>query len=407
MPGLNDDSDDELESVTAAPDYNSDAAIAPPTILVNKVTAPDPADNDINAVKTSELFGGPVVPNELPNLNSVFVITTDITNKATDLISLRDSINSNCAVCKEDAEVTNMLIPGFINEEKPLGFFTDKRTKTQFSQTLASIDTAIDAQAIALKEASLKNIEELVHTFRQLKESTSTNLNSAVLKYQLGLAGIVGMSLDTDNAALSSFFSYLNEITPNDRSSKGIILNDTGSDECANPLRKGFAKYALKPDFSNNTGNVVTSDRTIACANIFGIRGEFYEITDKEPYLIPVSTIHDGKVPNGFTRGFTYLDFLHNGIDMVSLNYMQTLTNLSLNFTEAMVRGASLIEEISKKPSLTPKERLDTMTRTVAVVNSYATSNAAIYSFMNDYFNAYDWLMTTALDYYQAQKKQS
>ena len=100
MPGLNDDSDDELEGVTTTPDYNSDAAIAPPTILVNKVTAPDPTDNDINAVKTSELFGGPVVPNELPNLNSVFVITTDITNKATDLISLRDSINSNCAVCK-------------------------------------------------------------------------------------------------------------------------------------------------------------------------------------------------------------------------------------------------------------------------------------------------------------------
>ena len=129
MAGLNDDVDDGLEPTYVEPhDENPESSPAPNIILMNKVGKSSKADSDPNAVKPSQLFGGPIIPNELPNLNAEFAIITDTANTISDNRALKDSLKQSCSICKEDAQLVNGVVPDFINEDRPINTFTDTKS---------------------------------------------------------------------------------------------------------------------------------------------------------------------------------------------------------------------------------------------------------------------------------------
>ena len=85
MSGLNDDVDEGLEPYVTPLDENPNQPDAPAINLVTKTTSPEPSDNDINAIPTRKIFGSPIVPNELPNLDAEFTIITDKENQVQDI----------------------------------------------------------------------------------------------------------------------------------------------------------------------------------------------------------------------------------------------------------------------------------------------------------------------------------
>lgn len=154
--GLNDDVDEGLESGTEFPDINPEQPYPEQTTFITDITNVGKQDSPTD----EQLFGENVVANELPNINAQFVLTTESYYKLEDLISVRSDIVKSRGVCMEDANILSNQIPGFINEERPIGFFTEDKTRTQYSETLNTIDKAIDAQTAEIVIKALDTAEK-------------------------------------------------------------------------------------------------------------------------------------------------------------------------------------------------------------------------------------------------------
>lgn len=388
---LNDDVEDGLEEITESPDINPDAPTPPPVILANKTEPPEPEDNDINNVPATRLFGSPIVPGELPNLDAEFIITTEITNKASDIANVQSAIGGHCSMCQEDALAVDSVVPGFINSDRPLGFFTENRTKTQLTQTMASLESAIDLQLIELKDACMKTTEKLVPIYREMHQKASENIQSVLVKYQFALGEIsVGNASRNNSDALRSLLVELDNNIP-----RNYCLGDSVGSGNFKSLLERVCLLANRLDNRRNIANLCYRFREDVRKNAFGMCGLVYEIIEAEPYVVLTST---EETAAAFDNSVSFSDLLYNGTDMVSINYLQGLLNLSVSFTEAMVRSAALMEEASKKPDLTAKQRLDFMTQIVSVNNTYARQCGSIFAFMNDYFEMFDSIVGTVLD---------
>lgn len=389
---LNDDVDEGLDDVVDAPDTNPDSPTPPPVILANKTEPPEPEDNDINHVPLTQLFGSPIVPGELPNLDAEFIITTEIANKASDIANVQSVINSQCSMCQEDALAVDSVVPGFISDKRPLGFFTENKTKTQLTQTMASLESAIDLQLIELKDACLKITEKLVPAYRDIHLRASEYIQKNLVRYQFALSEIVvGNASSSSSDGIRSLLVELDRNIPRhfDESDNSDIRNPAFAE-----FMKRVARIASRQDNRNNIANMCYRYREDVFKNAFCMLGSVYEIVEAEPYVVPASK----EVISAVDSSVTFSDLLYNGTDMVSINYLQGLLNLSVSFTEAMVRSAALIEEATKKPDLTSKQRLDYVTQIVSINNTYARQCGAIFGFVNDYFEVFDSIIGTVLD---------
>lgn len=381
---LNDDVDEGLEPFIEPNDINGDQAIAPSINLITKTDTPKPSDNNINAIPTSRLFGPGLVKNELPNLDAEFTIITDTTNKIADITGIKNTIESSCGVCQEDASAIDSVVPGFISDDRPLGYFTEDKTKTQYTQTLNSLNVQIEANIEKLKFHTLDTTEKLVNSYRELAKACQQAITDSLVKNQLVLAELTIIREGEGNSdALNEFLCKLDKRIPH-------MLDEYDED----PFIQKVMSVIRKADVRANITNVSQPYRTDV-VKAFEINGVVYEFSEEEPYLV----VADVEVRSSFGKCCSFLDYLYNGNDMTSINYMQQLCQLSLNLTEAMVKSAALIEDINKKPMSTLKEKMDVVTQVVAVNNRYAKQNAAVLGFMTDYFKVFDYMADTVMSF--------
>ncbi len=151
MSGLNDDVEDGLDFSPEVAEINKDQPVTDTKIFTPAApgvqeTTPTPQD----------LFGSQVISNEVPNLNAEFVLVKESINKLKDLQYIASCIAQSNGISKEDAIVVDSMMPGFINDKKPIGFFTEDKSRTQFNETLNSINKTIDTQ---VAELSIKSLE--------------------------------------------------------------------------------------------------------------------------------------------------------------------------------------------------------------------------------------------------------
>lgn len=388
MAGLNDDVDDGLEPTYVEPhDENPESSPAPNIILMNKVGKSSKADSDPNAVKPSQLFGGPIIPNELPNLNAEFAIITDTANTISDNRALKDSLKQSCSICKEDAQLVNGVVPDFINEDRPINTFTDTKSKVGLKETLNALDTQFEVDVEKLRSAIETSTKTLIECFKRNNDNVDAVITQALTKYQPLLAKMIvlidggegGDELATflklSNTVNNYELSEISEKFPEIAKDLTIITN-------VNFWSNAVAVVNRYPD----SGSQV---------KYFVIDGERHTFSEKEPFLVQMGTTN----PNRFTPRASLLDVIRNGLDMQSLQYFKQLNQVSHNITNAMGESLSLIGQLAAKTEVTPKEKLDTLTQIAALNNKYARHNIELLSFTQRYFDVLDLLFETMMNF--------
>lgn len=120
-----------------------------PTIIADGKQTPEG-----HTVNESDVFTEPTVAGQIPEFNSAFLISSDTVNKIGDLNSVKSTLQRNCAVCTEDAQHIDTLIPGFLNDERPVEMFSVDPSQNQYEQTMNSIDGELDASYQSLKTST-------------------------------------------------------------------------------------------------------------------------------------------------------------------------------------------------------------------------------------------------------------
>lgn len=385
MAGLNDDVDDGLETYLEPQDTNPNAAAAPAITLMNSTGKAVKSDNCPNKVKPSDLFGGPIVPNELPNLDAQFVIVTDTKNRISDNRSIKQSLSSSCSICKEDAKAVDVIAPGFINEERPLGFFTDTKSTLQLKETLNALDVQLEKDIEVLRNAVETVTKELVERFTASTKHMQECLTKLLVGYQPVLAKLVGVvdGSAEDKTALIELLDTLKRSRP--RNTDDFISRF--------PQHANIETLMNLPDFWANTQIVVnSSDIGADKSKWFCFENEDYALQDTEPYLVKCDE-KPKDLPNCYL-----LTVLQNGLSMNTIQYFQNLCQVASNMTSAMATSLTLIHELNTKELPTTKERIDYLTQIAAVNNKYAKQNIALLSFTGGYFDMLDSLFGLVLD---------
>lgn len=138
---LNDDSGDDVtfDDLFGDPTQINENQPLPPVIAAVN------SDVRVDNVCDQTIFGEGIVKNEIPNLAAIFIDNSEkLTSVAAELLDISSSLKKSNGICKEDAVVIDSVSKGFINEKKPLGFFTEDKSKTQYQATLQTLDKEVD-----------------------------------------------------------------------------------------------------------------------------------------------------------------------------------------------------------------------------------------------------------------------
>lgn len=162
MAGLNDDVEEGLLSLEEIAELEKDISdiheepnvnpIQPqPDKIVLVANDLDEQPEEIKEPSAQELFGDSIIPGEVPNLNAEFEIVEQRRNALDDFKSVALDIESKQTVCQEDIKLLDSISPGFINEERPIGYFTKLPTKTYLKETLRDMKLHISKESISLE----------------------------------------------------------------------------------------------------------------------------------------------------------------------------------------------------------------------------------------------------------------
>lgn len=284
--GLNDDVDDGLPPEETA-DFDPNLPVPDPIVI----QVDDSLEDKNTEVTEEDLFGTGVIKNEVPNLNAQFVLTVEQCNKTMDLIDVRNTIARSNGICREDAELIDSNVPGFIGNKRPLGFFTEDKSRTQFSESLNSLDKTIDSNlgiitqqakdsATATSTKMLPLIKELPNKVLEVTAELQNEISKliAVVDFKGIHAGFTFADGSNLRDVLYQSWSM--------RYDDGENIKHCDPDVQA--AMKDVAKFVMDRSSYNNLKCIFLPllvpdvDKSIFS---IGTSYSFYEVTDKAPYL--------------------------------------------------------------------------------------------------------------------------
>lgn len=178
MSNLNDDIDEGLPALEEdVVDVNEQTDII--DIPTSNPTQPDPdpvvlktndsADTrDFIEPSTSDLFGIGVVPGELPNFNGEFEIIQRRKNDLKDFADVKETIQNKRSISQEDARLLDTLIPGFINNNRLIEFYTKDNSQTLLRESIVAMENIIKNEENQLEERLKIHISNLINRYNNL-----------------------------------------------------------------------------------------------------------------------------------------------------------------------------------------------------------------------------------------------
>lgn len=192
-------------------------------------------------IKDQTIFGSDITPNEIPTLSNVFIKdSSDNLYIAKELLDISSTIKKSNGICKEDAVVIDSISKGFINDKKPLGFFTEDKSKTQFNTTLQTLDKEVDLNLSKVIE-SLNSFSEKVAQLtlpkiKELESETKESISSLQVEIQNLLTTVSYPSTQTRLPEDFSVNTFLDIYIRDNSSSEDGSMND-GIDKLPDDIR--------------------------------------------------------------------------------------------------------------------------------------------------------------------------
>lgn len=371
MAGLNDDVDEGLEPYLQAPNHNPEAADAPQITLVNKTDPATPGDDCPNNVKVSSIFGGPVIAGEIPNLDANFVLVEDAKNRINDIVDVRLQLADSNGMCCEDAQVVDSVAPGFINENRPLGYFTQHKTSVQYKAALQTLDNKIEIEIENLKQSAIDSLEKQIAVFEGVSGVLASKMNLLLARnqqVQISLAQAFTCSRELAKEFVESPFTF-----------------SRSCDEIKDiPELSGVEAYFYNPNFVANFNALLCCDAPA----YFSFCGCINEYVEGEPFIKPAQD----KYGSSF-EVVRFEDFVNICLSSPVIKRLNTHLGKSSEIIMALKNGLEVIKQANSQPNVSLKEKYDTVVQAVSIVNNYANLLREQLLFVLKYFDVVNGYM--------------
>ena len=365
--GLNDDVDEGLGSVEG---QNFDPNQPLPDLVT--IVADDSSTETNKEVTESDLFGTMALKNEVPNLNAQFVLTVEQCNKAMDLIDVRNTIKASHGICKEDAELIDSNVPGFLNDKKPLGFFTNDKSQTQFSESLNSLDKAIDSNLGMITEQAKVSATNTCSKFLPLLKNLPLVVTDVTSKLQNEIVKLLDV---VSGEGIHPGFTFADESNIRDVFYRSLSMSRDLEDvvHCDQDVQtslRGLAQFLMNTSSYNNLKCVfyplldIGSEKTIFS---IGSSNSFYEIVEEVPFLKCL----DDEILKKFHITLTLYEIMTCSVDAITLESIKRLLGACSNIVTGT--GAT-VEEIASISAEESSDQNSKLNRIVAI-NGANTKN--------------------------------
>ena len=370
MAGINDDVDEGLEPYIEPHSENTEASKAPHVTLMNKIGDPSVADNCPNNVKVSSIFGGPVIAGEVPNLDADFILVEDAKNRINDIVDVRLNLADSNGMCCEDAELVDSVAPGFINESRPLGYFTEQKTNVQFNAALSTLDGAIDLEIENLKQSSIDSVEKQIAVFDGVCTELSSKMNLLLARNQ------------QVQISMAQSFTCSRELAQEFKDAPARFSRSCHEVSDIEEL-KGIEAYFYNTSFTENFEAVLDSDLPA----LFSYSGKLHEYVEGEPFVSALQ-----KPTSISLSSVRFEDFVNRCLNTSVVNKLNAHLAKGCEIILALKKGLDVIKQANSKPGISLKDKYDTLIQAVTIVNGYASLLREILLFILRYFdvvNAY------------------
>lgn len=383
--GLNDDVDEGLEP-EVIPEINENQPIGNEIVFIPNKNMDSKEDQEKEPT-TQELFGVGAVERELPNLNAVFNLSKEHYYKIVDLFSYKKTLNKINCICKEDAEVIDSIAPGFINEKNPIGFFTEDRSRTQYSESMNNINVALDNKYNNLLESVNKSIETYHTNISPLVTKMNDGIIDSFIKAQENIVNTSEKVGEINVSAIDDLNNFLGFNTGNNFDNENTL---PGMEKISAFLNSPKNKQNLKTivDFK-----LLGEENTFLFTKSFN--DCFYKVEDDKPFLNKTD-IH----PNDLSEPSFY-KVMCNGASSYALSYCSALVGCARNLLTDIMSSKEVIDSLNTEET-DFKNKLDRLfvihsenTNSYLNIISILTFVCNYIDFINDFSNAINVLLTS------------
>lgn len=190
MAGLNDDVEEGLISLEDETDLTIVEDVLTPETNPSQpepdkilFEIKDSADADTDKTPSvNEIFGNGLVPGELPNLDVEFELIEQRRNTINDYEETSNIITGNKSISQEDARLLDSIVPGFINDDRPLGYFTKDSTKTFFNESVGVMNNIIDTEKDKVNDLIKEHLNNLSQHYSTLITGYDVKFKSILLE---------------------------------------------------------------------------------------------------------------------------------------------------------------------------------------------------------------------------------
>lgn len=337
---LNDDVDDGLVEDT------DEVNPTQPVLPAVTIKPAEPGEKS-TPITNDDLFGVGAVEGELPNINAEFVELSTQADKVSDLATIKTDIGSSCTVCKEDAELIDTLVPGFISPDHPLGMYTEKKTRTQAVETGRTLTAIIDKEFIELQTRLDSLIDKSAEKFTTL----TRNFEEGIVEKSASSKAVIEGLVDSfgEGGVGGKFYLF------NDKSNINDILDEKLTGLCSRTiddkvifhLNEAISEvlsviYSLSGDFrATGTLNHWFCSKLPDTPTFFFFKDYpgISRITDKEPFIEQYSQeVVDETITLGQNRRVSIREAIKNSFDSFIERDFAALLNIARFTTTDFVK---------------------------------------------------------------------
>jgi hypothetical protein len=377
--GLNDDIDDGLPDVQeGGPDLNPNQPTPEKSLFVPQLENSDP--KDFVEPTNEELFGIGVVKNEVPNINAEFTLLKDNYNKANDLLNVREDVTNSNGISREDAEVIDSITPGFINDKKPLGFFTEDKSRTQLNESVNTINKTIDFQYATIYE----NLQKQIDKYHALLSPVIINMETKLIDSAISLQKEISAIAESVNVEDVGKFETVKRFLGRD-----ITASNLSDDELTDPVIKSILDRMdtfTRTNRNKSTlrsllayGQSIISDVLFNTANYN--HNSYARVIDEHPYLELINIDYEL-----IDRGIVGNQLLALCLDNKAIEYIRTLIGASRNMLNSIVTRKGDIDNINVSRQML-KAKLDYMVAVGGNITKDYLNIIYILTFIVDYLD--------------------